>query len=158
MMKRRLFAAAFSAAVVSFWIAPAAAQVTTGTIVGTVTDSNGVVPGANVVIHEVNKGTSETVVTDATGGYTAPFLTPGTYRIEVNVSGFKKWVRDGVILQVNQRARVDATLEVGRLEETTTVVASAPLLRSGPSAERLCTTLMESTLDGLASTTEAQNG
>ncbi len=133
MMKRRLFAAVFSAAVASFWIAPAAAQVTTGTIVGTVTDSNGVVPGANVVIHEVNKGTSETIVTDAAGSYTAPFLTPGTYRIEINVSGFKKWVRDGVILQVNQRARVDATLEVGRLEETTTVVASAPLLRTDSS-------------------------
>ena len=132
-MKRHLFAAVLSAVITSVWIAPVAAQVTTGTIVGTVTDSNGVVPGANVVIHEVNRGTSDTVVTDGTGSYTAPFLTPGTYRIEINVSGFKKWVRDGVILQVNQRARVDATLEVGRLEETTTVVASAPLLRTDSS-------------------------
>src|SRR4029079_6405402 len=133
MMKRHFFAAVLSAVIASVWIAPIAAQVTTGTIVGTVTDSNGVVPGANVVIHEVNKGTSETVVTDATGSYTAPFLTPGTYRIEINVSGFKKWVRDGVILQVNQRARVDVALEIGRLEETTTVVASAPLLRTDSS-------------------------
>ena len=133
MMKRVLFAAVVSAALASVWTAPIAAQVTTGTIVGTVTDPNGVVPGATVVIHEVNRGTSDTVVSDATGSYTAPFLTPGTYRIEINVSGFKKWVRDGVILQVNQRARVDATLEVGRLEETTTVVASAPLLRTDSS-------------------------
>ena len=133
MMKRYAFAAVLSVVIASAWISPVAAQVTTGTIVGTVTDPNGVVPGANVVIHEVNRGTSDTFVTDATGSYTAPFLTPGTYRIEINVSGFKKWVRDGVILQVNQRARVDAVLEVGRLEETTTVVASAPLLRTDSS-------------------------
>jgi Carboxypeptidase regulatory-like domain/TonB dependent receptor-like, beta-barrel/TonB-dependent Receptor Plug Domain len=133
MMKRVLFAAVLSAALASVWTAPIAAQVTTGTIVGTVTDPNGIVPGATVVIHEVNRGTSDTFVTDATGSYTAPFLTPGTYRIEINVSGFKKWVRDGVILQVNQRARVDVTLEVGRLEETTTVVAEAPLLRTDSS-------------------------
>ena len=76
-----------------------------------------------MTIREVNRGTSDTYVTDATGSYTAPFLTPGTYTVEVNVPGFKKWVRDGVILQVNQRARVDVTLEVGGIEETTTVVA-----------------------------------
>lgn len=133
MMKRDFLAAVLSAVIASVWTAPIAAQVTTGTIVGTVTDSNGVVPGANVVIHEINRGTSDTFVTDGAGSYTAPFLTPGTYRVEVNVSGFKKWVRDGVILQVNQRARVDVSLEVGRLEETTTVVASAPLLRTDSS-------------------------
>ena len=110
-----------------------AAQVTTGTIVGTVTDSNGIVPRANVTIREVNKGTSDTYVTDDTGGYTAPFLTPGVYMVEVNVPGFKRWMRDGVVLQVNQRARVDVVLEVGGVEEVTTVVASAPLLRTDSS-------------------------
>ena len=107
----------------------AAAQVSTGTIVGTVTDANGVVPGATVTVRDVNKGTSTTYVTDETGAYTAPFLTPGTYAVDVQVAGFKKWVRDGVVLQVNQRARVDVLLEVGGIEETTTVVAEAPLLR-----------------------------
>ena len=68
-----------------------------------------------------SKNTSDTYVTDETGSYTAPFLTPGTYAVEVHVQGFKKWVRDGVILQVNQRARVDVALEVGGFEETTTV-------------------------------------
>ena len=109
------------------------AQVTTGTIVGTVSDSSGIVPGASVTIRDVNKGTSTVVVTDDTGSFTAPFLTPGTYAVEVNVQGFKKWVRDGVILQVNQRARVDVALEVGGIEETTTVVAEAPLLRTDSS-------------------------
>ena len=110
--------------------APDARQVTTGAIVGTVSDSNGIVPGATVTIREVNRGTSDTFVTDASGSYTAPFLTPGTYTVEASVAGFKKWSRAGVILQVNQRARVDITLEVGGIEETTTVVASTPLLRT----------------------------
>jgi hypothetical protein len=112
---------------------PMAAQVTTGTIIGTVSDVNGIVPGATVVLREVNRGTTDTVVTDDTGSYTAPFLTPGTYTVEVEVPGFKKWVRPGVILQVNQRARVDVGLEVGAIAETTTVVASAPLLRTDSS-------------------------
>ncbi len=110
--------------------APLAAQVTTGTIVGTVSDPGGVVPGASVTIREVSRGTADTVVTDSAGSYTAPFLSPGTYTVEVNVAGFKKWVRAGVVLQVNQRARVDADLEVGGVTETTTVTASAPLLRT----------------------------
>jgi Carboxypeptidase regulatory-like domain/TonB-dependent Receptor Plug Domain len=109
------------------------AQVSTGTIVGTISDASGVVPGATVVVREVNKNTSATVVTDSAGVYTAPFLVPGTYAVEVNVQGFKKWMRDDIILQVNQRARVDIQLEVGGLEETTTVVGSAPLLNTDSS-------------------------
>ena len=112
---------------------PIDAQVTTGTIVGTISDANGIVPRAAVTIREVSKGTADTYVTDDTGSYTAPFLTPGTYLVEVNVPGFKKWVRGGVILQVNQRARVDVALEVGGVEETTTVTAEAPLLRTDSS-------------------------
>src|SRR5687767_515901 len=113
--------------------APVAAQVSTGTIVGTVRDADGVIPGAMVTVREVSRGTSNTYQTDETGSYTAPFLVPGTYAVEVTVQGFNKWIRDGVVLQVNQRARVDATLEVGTLAEMTTVVASAPLLRTDSS-------------------------
>src|SRR3989337_1185485 len=109
------------------------AQVNSGTLVGAVRDANGVVPGASVTIREVNRGTVDTYVTDESGSYTAPFLSPGTYTVEVNVQGFRRWRREGVILQVNQRARVDVALEVGGIEETTTVVAEAPLLRTDSS-------------------------
>ena len=133
MTKHRLFLAVLTSVLTIVTASPSPAQVSTGTIVGTVSDSNGVVPGANVTIREVNKGTSDTFITDGTGTYTAPFLTPGTYTVEVNVQSFKKWIREGVILEVNQRARVDVLLEVGGIEETTTVVASAPLLRTDSS-------------------------
>ena len=133
-MRKRPFCVAAQITLIAWLIAaPTDAQVTTGTIVGIVTDSSGIVPGAAVTIREVNRGTSDTVLTDGTGGYTAPFLTPGTYTIEVQVPGFKKWVRSGVVLEVNQRARVDVGLELGAIEETTTVVASTQLLHTDSS-------------------------
>ncbi len=128
-MRSRRILVPFLSAALALLAGPAAAQVTTGSIAGTVSDPNGIVPGATVTIREESRGTTDTLVTDESGTYTAPFLSPGTYTVEVGVSGFKKWVRAGVILQVNQRARVDVNLEVGGIEETTTVVASAPLLR-----------------------------
>jgi len=109
----------------------ARAQVTTGTITGTVKDSSGgAVPGATVTVTETNKGTSSTVVTDSEGSYSVPFLIPGTYEVGIELAGFGKHVRKGVVLQVNQQARIDAALEVGTFAEVTEVTALAPLTRT----------------------------
>jgi len=109
-------------------------QVTTGTIVGTVSDTSGqIVPGAQVVVRDANRGTSTDYVTDATGSFTAAFLTPGTYDVAVDLTGFKRHVRTGVIVQLNQRARVDVVLEIGDLRETITVAGSSPLVRTDSS-------------------------
>ena len=110
---------------------PSVAQVTTGTILGTVRDpQSAAVPGATVTLTDQGKGTSHTATTDTQGSYIAPFLIPGTYEVTVELAGFKKHVRRGVVLQVNQRARVDVVLELGGLTETTEVVALAPLTRT----------------------------
>jgi hypothetical protein len=107
------------------------AQVTTGTILGTVRDPQGAaVPGASVTLTDQGKGTSQTVATDTQGSYIAPFLIPGTYDVTIEMAGFRKHLRRGVVLQVNQRARVDVVLELGGLTETTEVVALAPLTRT----------------------------
>jgi len=112
-------------------VTTAEAQVTTGTIVGTVKDPQGAaVPGATVTITEVNKGTTSVHVTDAAGSFMAPFLIPGTYDVAVELQSFKRYTHKGVVLQVNQRARVDATLALGGLTETTEVVGLAPLTRT----------------------------
>ena len=72
----------------------ALAQVTTGTISGTVKDtSGGAVPGATVTVTEINKGTSSTFVTDSEGSYSAPFLIPGTYEVAIELTGFGKSLR-----------------------------------------------------------------
>jgi len=111
--------------------APSEAQVTTGTIVGSVKDEQGAaVPGANVTITEVNKGTVGTYTTAPDGSFQAPFLIPGTYDVAVELTGFRKYTHRGVVLQVNQRARVDATLAVGGLTDTTEVIGLAPLTRT----------------------------
>lgn len=110
------------------------AQVATGSIVGSVLDSAGaLVPGAQVTIRNVNRNTTTTLVTDANGAYSALFLVPGTYEVQVGLSGFKTWIRSGLVLQVNDRLRIDATLEIGALEETTTVLAAAPVVRTDSS-------------------------
>src|SRR6185295_2006298 len=109
----------------------AEAQVTTGTIVGTVKDPQGAaVPGATVTITEVNKGTTSVHLTDADGAFVAPFLIPGTYDVAVELASFKRHTHKGVVLQVNQRARVDVTLTLGGLTETTEVIGLAPLTRT----------------------------
>jgi len=112
----------------------AMAQVTTGTILGTVKDPSGaVVPGVEIVITESSKGISKTYISDAAGAYTAPFLIPGTYDVSAEITGFKKQVQTGVILQVDQKARVDFTLELGSSGETITVESSPPLVRTASS-------------------------
>jgi hypothetical protein len=114
--------------------ATALAQVTTGSILGTVTDASGqVIPGATVVVSDLSKGTATSVQTDESGAFLVPFLVPGTYEVSIELQGFKKYVRQGVIVQVNDRARVDASLEPGALEETVTVLGAAPLVRSDSS-------------------------
>jgi carboxypeptidase family protein/TonB-dependent receptor-like protein len=111
--------------------APSEAQVTTGTIAGSVKDEQGAaVPGARVTITEVNKGTVGTYTTDADGTFQVPFLIPGTYDVAIELTGFRKHTHRGVVLQVNQRARVDATLAVGGLTDATEVVGLAPLTRT----------------------------
>src|SRR6266571_9280613 len=75
------------------------AQVTTGTISGTVTDSTGaVVPGVNVTLKSVEKGISRTVRTDEGGRYRAPELALGRYEISAEASGFETVVRSGITL------------------------------------------------------------
>ena len=114
--RRRLQLVAVLAALLAL-AAAGYAQVTTGTIVGTVRDPQGAaVPGATVTLTDQGKGTSQTVATDAQGSYIAPFLIPGTYDVAVEMAGFRKYTRRGVVLQVNQRARVDVGLEIGGLD------------------------------------------
>ena len=69
----------------------ATAQITTGTILGTVKDSTGgVIPGATVVLISESRGTkSAPAVTNATGDFVFPNVTPDTYTVEVTMDGFR---------------------------------------------------------------------
>ncbi len=116
-------------------IVPGAAQTFTGGISGSVKDSTGsIVPQAEVTV--VNNGTNErrTVRPDESGNYNAPLLPPGQYRVEVSAPGFKKFVRDGLVLQIQQQARVDVALTVGEVTESVQVTADAPILETTTSS------------------------
>jgi len=106
-------------------------QVTTGTIVGSVTDTTGaVVAGAKITVKNMDKGTTLPFETDLSGAYRAPFLIPGTYQVTVEKAGFRTETRSGLVLQVDQQAKVDFTLTVGQVTETVSVTAAAPLVES----------------------------
>ncbi len=109
----------------------AVAQVTTGTITGTVRDASGAaVPSAAIAIKEVAKGTTVEFQTNEDGAYTAPFLSPGSYQVTVTKAGFKPQASQTFELQVDQRARIDFALTVGDVTSTVEVTAAAPLVKS----------------------------
>jgi hypothetical protein len=107
------------------------AQESRGTITGTVVDaSKGLVPGASVTVENVAMGTTTTAVTNEEGFFQAPYLIPGTYRITVELTGFKKLVREGVQVNVDDRLQIELPLEVGGTEESVTVTAEASTLET----------------------------
>src|ERR1700752_3405174 len=77
-------------------------QMVNGTIVGTVTDSSGaVIAGAKVTITEVNTKIVHSNVTNPSGDYSFPDLPPGTYDIVAEMTGFKKQLKTGTVLEAN---------------------------------------------------------
>ncbi len=123
-----------TAALVALCIAlPASAQITTGTVAGTIKDSQGgVVPGATIVLVSETKATrSAPMVTNATGDFVFPNVTGDTYSVEVSMDGFKTIKRSGVSVSGGDRiALPPLTLEVGGAAETVTVTAEAALIQS----------------------------
>lgn len=113
----------------SGWWAAAQAQEITGTITGFVKDNTGaVIPHADVIVRNANTGLERRLKTGPDGQYTATLLPIGVYDVIVEVAGFKKFEVHGIKLSVNDRLRIEATLEVGEITETVTVVGEAPLV------------------------------
>ena len=111
---------------------PAAAQVDTGTILGTVKDeSGGVLPGATVTITHEGQGFTLTSVTRADGTYIFTPIRTGAYTVEVEFPGFRKGVRRGITVAIQDRPSVDFTLQPGGVTEEVVVTAESPLLQTG---------------------------
>jgi hypothetical protein len=106
-------------------------QETRGKITGRVTDtSKAVVPGAAVSAIDAARGTTATAVSNEQGLFQIPYLLPGRYRLEVELTGFKKYVQDNVILQMNGTVDLPIVLELGNLQETVSVVAETPVVNT----------------------------
>ena len=118
---------------VGAWLlaAAAVAQIPSGAILGSVKDGQGgAVPGATVTATNAGTRFSRMVVTDAEGQYSLPLLPVGNYEVQVSMSGFKNFSQTGIVLEVGRNARVDATIELGNVSETVSIVADAPLVET----------------------------
>ncbi len=112
-------------------LATVAAQESRGSITGRVSDATGaVVAGARITITNINMNTSTAVNSDGDGNYSVFYLVPGKYSVTVEAQGFKKFVNQGIEVRVGDKLTLDLALEVGGVEQTVSVVASAPLLES----------------------------
>ena len=107
------------------------AQTPTAQLTGLVTDPSGaVVPGAQVLITNVDTRVQWKTATTSSGYYTEPQLPPGQYSITIQKQGFMTSNRSGITLAVSQVARIDFTLKLGATTQTVSVTAAAPLLES----------------------------
>src|SRR5258708_5508708 len=113
----------------------ALAQFETATLTGVITDSTGAV-APKTDVKALNEATNVESSASATveGRYFFPNLRPGSYRVTASAQGFKQFVSAGVVLQVNQAARLDIQLTVGAVTEQTYVTGEAPVLETESAA------------------------
>lgn len=115
-------------------IMPSVAQITTTVIYGTVSDSTGaVVPSAKVTAVNTDTNLSRTVETNSQGEYRIELLPVGHYDVQVDATGFQKFVQHGILLTIDQTALVNATLQVGNVNETVSVTAAPPMVNTSNS-------------------------
>jgi hypothetical protein len=113
------------------FIAVTCAQDVTGVINGVVTDPSGApVLGAKVTATDTDRGTALSTTTNADGFYNLPRVSVGRYEIRVEMQGFVTAVRSGIVLQLNQTAKVDLKLTLGPQTQTVTVSGGQPLLET----------------------------
>lgn len=114
------------------WFAGASVRAqATASIVGTITDPSGaVVANALVTVTQNETGLRRQVRSNASGIYVVPLLPVGTYSVSAESPGFRGITVTGVVLEVNQEARIDLRLEVGQVTETVNVTAQGVLLQT----------------------------
>ncbi len=120
---------------VSCSLTPLNAQEVRGTILGRVTDrTEAVIVGAKVEALNTATGVRSTANTNETGDYIFPFLIPGPYTVTVEAQGFKKFVRAGISVRVNDRLTIDVPMDLGLNTESVQVVAETPILDTSTSS------------------------
>ena len=106
-------------------------QADTGSITGTLTDATGaVVPGVKISIIAASTNHEETITTDNAGRYSSGPLRPGQYRIEAERAGFKHLVSENIVLEIQQTAVMNFTMEVGGVQQEVTVTTAPPLIQT----------------------------
>lgn len=106
-------------------------QETRGAIRGLVMDPNNApVPGAKVTVKDTERGTSITVTSNSDGFFQANYLLSGNYLVSVEASGFKRLLKENVIIAIGETRQFNLNLEVGIAQETVTVTADTQNLNT----------------------------
>jgi hypothetical protein len=127
--KRRLMSRLIVVAAMSAM--PLLSQGDRGVITGTITDASGaIVPGAAVTATQTSTNTSFKTTTSTAGDFTVPSLPVGEYLVRVEKAGFKVSLTGNVLVAAGGTVRVDATLQVGRAEQSIEVNAAAQMVQT----------------------------
>ena len=117
-----------SVLLVSSLTASAQSQDARGSIVGRVMDATGaVVPAAEIRATNVATGVAAVSKTNEAGKYALPYLVPGVYTVTAELGGFKKFIREGVQVRVNDTVELNVEMQVGDVTESVQVTAEPPL-------------------------------
>ncbi|MEZ5399074.1 MAG: carboxypeptidase regulatory-like domain-containing protein [Bryobacteraceae bacterium] len=109
----------------------AAAQTQFASIRGVVEDSSGaVVANAALTLTNVGQNRPWSTQSNESGAYVFQQIPPGNYNLQVEAAGFKRFFREGLVLQVAQIAEINVPLEIGAVTETVQVSAETPLLET----------------------------
>jgi carboxypeptidase family protein/TonB-dependent receptor-like protein len=131
MMRMRCYHGLLGVAILLVLTGSATAQEFRATVKGQVVDSSqAALPGATVNVRNQETNEVATATTNNDGNYTIPFLRPGVYTLTVEMSGFQKYTRSDMRLEVNQTAVINAQLGVGGVTESVNVSAESPLLET----------------------------
>ena len=107
----------------------ASAQESRATIQGTVKDPQGaIIAGANVTVTNTDTRTTVALKTSEVGRFIAPLLLPGPYVVEIEMSGFKKEVRQGIDLLSGDVRSLEVTLQIGVSTDSVTITGEAPII------------------------------
>src|ERR1700735_3389772 len=107
------------------------AQQAAGAITGTVTDPAGsALPNVTVTARDVDRGTTWTTKSSSARIYEFPQIPVGSIQLKVEAPGFNTEVRNSFVLVLNQVARIDFHLQVGKVSETVNVEDTPPLLQT----------------------------
>jgi hypothetical protein len=113
----------------------AVSQTVDTAIVGTVSDSTGaLISGAEVTVSSTGNGLQRRAVTSSAGEYSITYLTPGHFDVTVSVNGFTPYQQKGLVLQLNQQARINVRMSAGGNQQVVEVQASQPLLQNEDSS------------------------
>src|SRR5258706_9221568 len=103
------------------------AQVTGGTISGTVVDTTGrLIPNCSIVITNTATGITRNLTTNSDGFYTAPNLQAGSYEVTFTAPGFRTEAKKGITLTVGATVVSDLTMQIGTAIETVQVQTDVP--------------------------------